>query len=89
MPEDNGDPFNPASAAYIGNTEAGDICNACALIGEPGALCPKHAAADDMLAALRQARDGLLAAFPHADRIRDILQPTIEAVRAAIAKAGG
>ena len=36
-----------------GGTEPGDICTDCALIGLPGALCVLHAAAWDLLAALR------------------------------------
>lgn len=45
------------------------------------------AAAPDLLEAMEDALQGLLAAFPHASRIRDILQPKIDRARAAIAKA--
>jgi len=44
-------------------------------------------AAPQMLEALQKAEQSLLAAFPHADRIRDILQPAIATVREAIAAA--
>lgn len=36
--------------------EAGDICPDCELIGLPGALCQKHAAANDLLAACEKYR---------------------------------
>jgi len=42
-----------------------------------------------LLAALRVAEDALLAAFPHAPRIPDLLLPAIATVRAAIATAEG
>jgi hypothetical protein len=44
-------------------------------------------AAPELLAACKSGLDALLAALPHADRIHDILQPRIEQLRAAIAKA--
>jgi hypothetical protein len=47
------------------------------------------AAAPELLAACQSGLDGLLAAFPHAPRIPDILHPIINQVRAAIAKATG
>jgi hypothetical protein len=48
----------------------------------------KLAAFDEMKRALTSAQDAILAAIPHADRIRDLLMPALEAVRSAIAKAG-
>lgn len=41
------------------------------------------------LKALERAKDGLLAAFPHADKIRDVLVPIINEVEAQILKAKG
>ena len=46
-------------------------------------------AAPDMLAELIADEDMLLAAIPHAPRIRDLLFARLAAVRAAIAKARG
>lgn len=45
------------------------------------------AAAPDLLEALKDSLQGLHAAVPHADRIRDILHPIIERTQDAIAKA--
>lgn len=47
------------------------------------------AAAPDLLTACEAAVDGLCAAMPHAERIRDLLAPKIEQARTAIAKAKG
>lgn len=38
----------------------------------------------DLRPVLKRALDGLHAAFPHADRIRDILQPIITDVQTAL-----
>lgn len=46
-------------------------------------------ASPDMYEALKAAKDGLYAAFPHASRIRDILRPIIDQVEDALAKAEG
>jgi len=45
------------------------------------------AAAPELLAACEVAQDALMAALPHADRIRDILFPALREAQAAIAKA--
>lgn len=47
------------------------------------------AAAPELLAACEAGRDAIAAAFPHADRIRDLLLPALDQVRAAIEKATG
>lgn len=46
-------------------------------------------AAPEMLIALRGCLQGLLAAYPHADRIRDILQPHIDKARTVLTMATG
>jgi hypothetical protein len=55
--------------------DAGDICPDCETVGIPGALCPKHAAADDLLAALKLAlqcigsNDMLYSQGDHGERV--------------------
>jgi hypothetical protein len=51
--------------------------------------CRRILAHDALADACRKGLDGMLAAFPHAERIRDILAPLIADVRAAIANADG
>jgi len=69
--------------------EAGDVCPDCALIGLPGAVCPFHAAAPELLEALRAA-DLMLILLPTRDEVeKSALEDVRIQNRTAIAKATG
>lgn len=71
----------PAAVTHAGRA----YCLACYQGDSLEAETLAPAAADQQEAALRHALDALLAAFPHAPRIRDILQPAIDEARTALA----
>lgn len=64
---------------------AGDICPDCELIGLPGALCPKHAATDELLAACKLAYRAWTEKPPIGVSFAELLTT----IRAAIDKAEG